>query len=76
MGSVLIDIKNNKYSDSEMVAILELTAYKLNLKTISDKAREENKSPNGIRKSNCYRKIKIGSIVLCTGKLRDTNLPF
>ena len=43
-----------------LVAILELTTNKLCIFTISEMARHENKSPNGIRKSNAYLKINIG----------------
>jgi len=43
-----------------LVAILELTTDKLCIFTISEMARHENKSPNGIRKSNQYLKINIG----------------
>ena len=43
-----------------LVAILELTTDKLCIFTISEMARHENKSPNGIRKSNAYLKINIG----------------
>jgi hypothetical protein len=39
-------------------------------------ARVENKSPNGIRSSNAYRKIEIGGQIMCIKGLRDTNLPF
>ena len=62
--------------DGDLVTILELTAHKLNINTISEMARKENKSPNGIRKSNCYRKVKIGKQLFAVKELRETNFPF
>ena len=73
MNQVLIDIENGKFTDLELVTILELTIYKLNVLSISDMARKESKSPNGVRKSKRYRKIKFGNTVLCTDKLRDVD---
>ena len=61
---------------SKLVAILELTVHKLELDTISEIARKEGKSPNGINKSKCYRKIKIGKQKFAIKGVRDNNLPF
>lgn len=61
---------------NELVTILELSAHKSGVKTISEMARIENKSPNGIRSSKAYRKIDIGTQLMCVNGLRDTSLPF
>ena len=61
---------------NKLVAILELVAHKTGVNTISEMARIEGKSPNGIRQSKLYRKINIGKQVMVVKGLRDTNLPF
>ena len=61
---------------NELVTILELSAHKSGVKTISEMARIENKSPNGVRSSKAYRKIDIGTQLMCVNGLRDTDLPF
>ena len=60
----------------EIVAILELSANKSGVKTISEMARNENKSPNGINQSKKYRKLFIGGQKMCIKGLDDINLPF
>lgn len=59
-----------------LVAILELTTDKLCIFTISEMARHENKSPNGIRKSKAYLKINIGGQLMAIKGIRNNNLPF
>jgi hypothetical protein len=59
-----------------LVAILELITDKLCIFTISEMARHENKSPNGIRKSNAYLKINIGGQLMAIKGIRNNNLPF
>lgn len=59
-----------------LVAVLELTTDKLCIFTISEMARHENKSPNGIRKSNAYLKINIGGQLMAIKGIRHNNLPF
>jgi len=39
-------------------------------------ARIEGKSANGVRSSKAYRKIDIGTQLMCINGLRDTTLPF
>ena len=39
-------------------------------------ARLENKTPKGIRESKRYRKIRIGSALLCVKGVDDNKLPF
>jgi len=67
----------NKTKDLKtLVAILELSAQKTGVKTISEMARSENKSPNGINQSKKYRKLNIGGQKMCIKGLNDLNLPF
>ena len=61
---------------NELVTIMELSAHKSGVKTISEMARTEGKSPNGVRSSKAYRKIDIGTQLMCVNGLRDTSLPF
>jgi len=60
----------------ELVAILELSANKSGVLTISEMARKEGKSPNGINQSKKYRKLVLGSQKMCIKGLDDNNLPF
>jgi hypothetical protein len=73
---IVLAINSDCLSLSDLVIILELTTHNLEINTISEMARQENKSPNGIRKSNKYRKINIGKQVLAIKGLTDSNLPF
>tara|TARA_R110002051_G_scaffold256249_1_gene315359 strand:+ start:562 stop:789 length:228 start_codon:yes stop_codon:yes gene_type:complete len=75
MNQIINDI-NQIVDVNKLVAILELTVYKLEIDTISEMARKEGKSPNGINKSNCYRKLKVGKQKFAIKGIRDTNLPF
>jgi len=61
---------------NKLVAILELSADKLGIKTISEMARIEGKSPNGITQSKRYKKLIIGTQKMCIKGLTNTNLPF
>jgi len=53
-------IIKNKISVNELVTILELINIKFSIDTVSEMARKEGKSPNGIKNSNRYKKVKIG----------------
>lgn len=57
-------ILKGKVKPSEMVTILELISIKLNIDTVSEMARKEGKSPNGIKVSKRYKKTKIGKQTL------------
>ena len=59
-----------------LVSILELATHKLEINTISEMARLEGKSPNGIRQSKNYRKINVGKQVMAIKGLRDVDMPF
>lgn len=73
---IVLALDNDNFSLLELVTILELTKDKLNINTISEMARQENKSPNGIRVSNKYRKIKIGKQTMVVKGVDNLNLPF
>jgi len=73
---IVLAIEKNNFNAVDLVTILELTVYNLDINTISEMARQENKSPNGVRISNQYRKIKIGKQLLCVKGVTDSNLPF
>lgn len=62
---IKLAVINNKISQGDMVTILLLLANELEVYTISEMARRENKTPQGIRKSNSYRKINIGNQLMC-----------
>jgi hypothetical protein len=68
----------NQVADlNKLVAILELVTHKLCIFTISEMARHERKSPNGIRKSKAYLKIEVGGQLMAIKGIRDKNkLPF
>ena len=73
---ILLSLENDNHSLSDLVAILELTAHKTGINTISEMARIEGKSPNGINQSKNYRKVFIGTQKMCVKGLKDTNMPF
>jgi len=69
--------KIDQITDNEkLVAILELVISKLEINTISEMARLENKSPNGINVSNNYKKIFIGKQKFAIKGVRDDKFPF
>ena len=59
-----------------LVTILELCRDSINIDTVSGMARKENKTPTGIRKSNKYKKIKIGDALLVVKGLDEDGFPF
>ena len=75
-NEILIYIENSNISVQSLVSILELTVSKIEINTISEMARLENKTPTGIKTSNCYRKLKIGKQKFAIKGIRDNNLPF
>tara|TARA_R100001244_G_scaffold6345_1_gene7427 strand:- start:380 stop:592 length:213 start_codon:yes stop_codon:yes gene_type:complete len=58
---IKLAVLNNDINPSDMVTILLLLANELQVYTISEMARKENKTPQGIRKSKKYTKFTIGS---------------
>ena len=77
LNEVLLSIINKDFKENELVTILELLVSELDIDTISEMARKENKSPNGITISKRYKKIKIGKQKLAIKGIRDSSvLPF
>ena len=74
-NQVLNYIENSK-DINELVQFLEISAHKSGALTISEMARQENKSPNGINQSKKYRKLFIGTQKMCVKGLDDTNTHF
>lgn len=60
----------------DLVSILILCSQMVDIDTISEMARKENKTPRGIKISNKYRKIKIGKQTLVINGMDDTSMPF
>ena len=59
-----------------LVSILELSAHKSGVLTVSEMARQEGKSANGVRESKKYPKVTIGTQLMCLKGYYDDNLPF
>ena len=66
-----IDKLNQKY----LVIILELIIKKLDIYTLSEMARFEGKSRNGILNSSRYKKIEVGNIKLAIKGINEDKLP-
>ena len=70
----ILNYINNCENKNDLLTFLELSAHKLEINTISEMARLENKSPNGIRESNNYYKVKIGKQLMCFKGLKDNGV--
>lgn len=75
-SNILKTIDQDELSVSELVSILEMISTKIDINTISQMARNERKTPKGIRESNNYRKLKIGKQLMAVKGLKESNLPF
>lgn len=73
-NEILLAIKNDEFSKQELVSIIELASYKVGLTTFKDLADKEGKTTQGIRKSNAYRKVKIGKATLVVAELRNVDI--
>ena len=71
-----LSIDNKQVDEKTLVTILELTSNSLNLHTVSEMARLENKSRNGILNSDNYKKIKISKATFAIKGIKNNNLPF
>ena len=76
MYSDIIKAVSKLEDQNKLVSILELCVNSLNIDTISETARKENKTPRGIRVSNQYKKVQIGKATLAVTGLKENNLPF
>lgn len=65
-----------KCDQDTLVTYLELIVNNLDILPVSEMARAENKSRNGILISNNYRKVEIGKSKLAVKGVKDLNLPF
>ncbi len=72
----LLDIEEGNFSLTQLVSLLVLIESNIEIDTISEMARKENKTPRGIRTSNQYQKIKIGKQVMAIKGLTNNKLPF
>ena len=62
--------------DNTLVTYLEVIVNYLNILPVSEMARAENKSRNGILISNNYRKVQIGKSKLAVKGVKDVSFPF
>jgi hypothetical protein len=72
----ILSISKGEYSKEQLVSILILCTSELEIYTISEMARKENKTPRGIRISNQYRKVKIGKQLFAIKGLKNNNFPW
>ena len=72
----VLSISRGKYNSNELVSILILCANELEINTISEMARLENKTPRGIIISGQYAKIMIGKQKFAVKGLSKNNIPF
>ena len=72
----VFSIVNDHLTYNQMVTILELIVDKIDIDTVSQIARKENKSRNGILISNNYKKINIGKQKFAIIGIKEDNLPF
>lgn len=66
----------DKLTLNERVSILILLTSDIEVNTISEMARRENKTPRGIRISNQYKKIQIGKQTFAIKGMAEDNFPF
>jgi hypothetical protein len=59
-----------------LVAVLELSAALSGVDTVSEMARKNGISPQGVRSSKRYRKIKIGKQTMAVSGIMISDLPF
>jgi len=72
----IIKAISNIKDKKDLVSILVLCSQMVDVDTISEMARKENKTPRGIKISNKYKKIQIGKQTLVIKGMDDTSMPF
>ena len=72
----LLNIDSGKYTKDQLVSILILCVNNLEINTVSEMARTENKTPRGIRISNQYKKIKVGKQTFAIKGVKEDGFPF
>ncbi len=73
---IICSISDKNYTKEQLVSILLLCVDGLDINTVSEMARQEGKTPRGIRESGKYRKIMIGKQKLAINGLKQSSLPF
>ena len=76
LNECLLFLDSDKLDIENRVTILEVLLNRLDIDTVSGMSRKENKSPNGIRESNRYRKVMIGCQKMVVKGVNDSKLPF
>ena len=76
-----LDIKSledrfEECDQNTLVTYLEVIVNYLDILPVSEMARAENKSRNGILISNNYRKVQIGKSKLAVKGVKDDSFPF
>jgi hypothetical protein len=72
----LLLLERSDFTLHQRVQLLELMLLNIEIDTLQGMAKSENKSYNGIKKSNCYYKLNIGCQTMAIKGLTNTNLPF
>jgi hypothetical protein len=72
----LVRFNSNEYTNEELVEYFQLIGEKLGFVSVKELAEKLGKSQQGIRGSNNYMKIKFGSVILVTDKLKENKFPF
>ena len=65
---------DKEFTKDDLVQIIELAAYKLDLKTISNYAKDNNMSYNGVK--NHRSGVTIDNIKFIAEGIKENNLPF
>lgn len=65
---------NNEFTDVELVQVIELASHKLDLKTISNYAKEKGLSYNGVKNNRGF--LKIDGVKFVVEGMKNNNLPF
>ena len=76
LKEAMLLINSDELDINQLLIILELTVSKLDINTVSETARIEGKSPNGIDGSNQYRKIHIGKQKMVIKGVNHIDMPF
>jgi len=67
----------SKITDKEtLLSILIVVSENLGIDTVSQVARDDGKTPKGIRDSKRYRKVFIGKQEFAVKELNDDGFPF
>lgn len=69
--NVIVNIDKGNFTLQQLVSILTLIEDRIEIDTISGMARKENKTPRGIKISNQYKKINIGSQIMTIKGLKN-----